>query len=168
MAGVRLDEAQPVGLKPDPQELRNGGSTIGRSAIRPAEARPTGVAQRQSGADRLRRPAHCHASVTSGADARRDPAMRASEMPAIELFLIFAALVVAIGLIVRRYDIKSGRVTDTAPEDPALPMRERFADTGFLSSSDWKARYARRKGASPGVGKRAAGSPDAGAGDGGG
>ena len=89
-------------------------------------------------------------------------------MPTIELFLIFAALVVAIGLVVRRYDIKSGRVTDTAPEDPALPMRERFADTGFLSSSDWKARYARRKGASPGVGKRAAGSPDAGAGDGGG
>ncbi len=45
MAGVRLDEAQPVGLKPDPQELRNGGSPIGRSATRRAEARPTGVAQ---------------------------------------------------------------------------------------------------------------------------
>ncbi len=31
MAGVRLDEAQPVGLKPDPQELRNGGSPIGQA-----------------------------------------------------------------------------------------------------------------------------------------
>lgn len=89
-------------------------------------------------------------------------------MLTIELFLIFAALVVVIGLIVRRHDIKSGRLTDTAPDEPSLPMRERFADTGFLSSSDWKTRYARRKGASPGVGKRAAGSPDAGAGDGGG
>ncbi len=89
-------------------------------------------------------------------------------MPTIELFLIFAAVVVAIGFVVRRHDIKSGRVTDTAPEEPTLPTRERFADTGFLSSSDWKARYARRKGASPRYGRRAAGSPDAGAGDGGG
>jgi hypothetical protein len=89
-------------------------------------------------------------------------------MPTIELFLIFAAVVVAIGFVVRRHDIKSGRVTDTAPEEPTVPMRDRFADTGFLSSSDWKARYARRKGASPVHGRRAAGSPDAGAGDGGG
>ncbi len=89
-------------------------------------------------------------------------------MPTFELFLIFAAVVVAIGFVVRRHDIKSGRVTDTAPDEPAVPIRDRFADTGFLSSSDWKARYARRKGASPRYGRRAAGSPDAGVGDGGG
>ena len=92
--------------------------------------------------------------------------MRASGMPTIELFLIFAALVVAIGLIVRRHDIKSGRVADAAPDEPTLSMRERFADTGFLSRSAWKARYARPSATVAGSGRRAAGSPDGGEGGG--
>lgn len=87
-------------------------------------------------------------------------------MPTIELFLLLAAVVVAIGLIVRRYDIRSGRVTDTAPDEPTLSMRERFADTGFLSRSAWKARYARPSATVAGSGRRAAGSPDGGEGGG--
>ena len=87
-------------------------------------------------------------------------------MPTIELFLLFAAVVVAIGLVVRRRDIKSGHVTDTAPDEPALSTRERFADTGFLSASAWKARYARPTRAFAGRGRRAAGSPDGGEGGG--
>lgn len=87
-------------------------------------------------------------------------------MPTIELFLLLAAVVVAIGFVVRRHDIKSGRVADAAPGEPTLSMRERFADTGFLSRSAWKARYARPSATVAGSGRRAAGSPDGGEGGG--
>ncbi len=88
--------------------------------------------------------------------------MGASAMPTIELFLLFAAVVVAIGLVVRRHDVKSGHATDTAPDEPTVSTRERFADTGFLTASDWKTRYPRPRGALAGRGRRAAGSPDGG------
>ena len=87
-------------------------------------------------------------------------------MITIELFLVLAAVVVVIGLVVRRRDIKSGYVTEAAPDEPALSTRERFADTGFMSASAWKARFARPTGGAAGRGRRAAGSPDGG--DGGG
>jgi hypothetical protein len=87
-------------------------------------------------------------------------------MITIELFLLLAAVVVVIGLVVRRRDIASGQVTDTTQDEPALSTRERFADTGFMSSAAWKARFARPTGGSAGRGRRAAGSPDGG--DGGG
>lgn len=88
----------------------------------------------------------------------RDSGPTGPEMLAIEPFFLFAALVVAIGLAVRWRDRRSGRALDAEPEDPSPPMRERFADTGFLPDDEWRTRNARsrpvarrRQGAAPGT-----------------
>ena len=61
----------------------------------------------------------------------------------IEHFLILAALVAAIGFVVRVRDLRSGRAE--APErdnSASMPMRDHLADTGFLPSRAWPARMA--------------------------
>ncbi len=79
-------------------------------------------------------------------------------MLAFEHFLLLAALVVAIGLVLRWHDRRSGRALDAEPGDPSPPTRDRFADTGFLPDAEWRARNAwprpaarRRQGAASGT-----------------
>jgi hypothetical protein len=56
-------------------------------------------------------------------------------MITIEVFFVLAAVVVVIGLIVWRRDVKAGRVMRTTMRGPVTVMRERFASRASASGS---------------------------------
>lgn len=67
-------------------------------------------------------------------------------MMTIEGFLLLAAIVVVIGLVVRHRDLRRGDAPTADAGEPALPMRERFADNGFLPAAAWRVLTARPSG----------------------
>jgi len=52
-------------------------------------------------------------------------------MTTIESFFVLAALVVFVGILVWRRDIRSGRIPRPTRRGPAMSLRERLGDTGF-------------------------------------
>ena len=52
-------------------------------------------------------------------------------MTTIESFFVLAALVVFVGILVWRRDIRSGRIPRPKRRVPSMSLRERLGDTGF-------------------------------------
>ena len=52
-------------------------------------------------------------------------------MTMVESFFALAALVVLVGIVVWRRDIRSGRIPRPRRRMPAISLRERLGDTGF-------------------------------------
>jgi len=52
-------------------------------------------------------------------------------MTTIESFFVLAALVVFIGIVVWRHDIRTGRIPRPKRRGPVMSIRERLGDTGF-------------------------------------
>ena len=52
-------------------------------------------------------------------------------MTTIESFFVLAALVVFVGILVWRRDVRSGRIPRPKRRVPSMSLRERLGDTGF-------------------------------------
>ena len=52
-------------------------------------------------------------------------------MTTIESFFMLAALVVFVGFLVWRRDVRSGRIPPPKRRGPSMSLRERLGDTGF-------------------------------------
>jgi len=61
-------------------------------------------------------------------------------MTMVESFFVLAALVVLVGIVVWRRDIRSGRIPRPRRRMPALSLRERLGDTGFRKQTSAAAR----------------------------
>ena len=73
-------------------------------------------------------------------------------MVTIEIFLMLAAIVVLIGLIVWRRDVKSGRIMRPKALTRARSVRDLFADTRSPAMTGGTNDPARKAGPAPGAG----------------
>ena len=60
-------------------------------------------------------------------------------MTSIDTFFVLAAVVVLLGIVVWRRDIKTGRIPRPKPRGPSMSVRERFADRVAPKASSIKA-----------------------------
>jgi hypothetical protein len=89
-------------------------------------------------------------------------------MTTIESFFVLAALVVLVGVLVWRRDIRTGRIPRPKRRLPAMSLRERLGDTAFRKQSSAAsalsagARFVDTPGAPPAGAGRGVGADDKG------
>ena len=74
-------------------------------------------------------------------------------MTTIEYFFVLAALVVFVGILVWRRDIRQGRITRPKRRLPSMSLRERLGDTGFRKQASASSSLS--------AGAKVVGTPDA-------